>query len=583
MLSPFLVLRGFLRSFASFGFWNSQQSSSSKTNKGKEPVTDVPRRSTRSSNVSVQQAWEEVQYVERNLEECNSLNRDEMRQRLIALKDEEYYKIMVSNCPWVTDDQSIVPKPTVFFGDAVPNDSAYQRRCFQFSFTVDGQKRTVSIPSTFDQTISIMSLSFTSSNREDPPSWVKRANVIKTGVFVGGASGFAEKSPARMDILMPANGYQGSDHSSIDLRPVGLGIFKGDGSNWVKHFRLRGRFSTDSSWESWTDHILQVGGAILKEVEIFDAVGAFRQTVVFYDEAFMAMLESFLPQTNTFVVTNGETGFSLKELSAITGLPILGNLYEEFMPIESVFEEQSEEFRLLYFQLVAFYDFLKEKEGSKVRSSGWRSDAIHSDIALRRDLAVFLTYWLGEAVFAGRDGTHIRPHCIFPACQMAFGERLALVPALYSYLCTKLQAAAFLVRLGLPMNRIFSAHIFYSWYVYHCPSFHRLGAAQDDDPFMIRLARGKPVSESLLSARLRIRRFWDVEIGQSSVKLSPGLRKKAFDFGVSRDSTRARSGRHYSLTNAERSWLFNIRVGTMVYRRHLFVDIQPYVPSRFAM
>ena len=62
-------------------------------------------------------------------------------------------------------------------------------------------------------------------------------------------------------------------------------------------------------------------------------------------------------------------------------------------------------------------------------------------------------------------------------------------------------------------------------------------------------------------------------MGQSSVKLSLGLRKKAFDFGVSRDLTRARSGRHYSLTNAERSWLFNIRVGTMVYRRHLFVDI----------
>ena len=100
---------------------------------------------------------------------------------------------------------------------------------------------------------------------------------------------------------------------------------------------------------------------------------------------------------------------------------------------------------------------------------------------------------------------------------------------------------------------------------------------------MIRLVRGKPVSESLLSTRLRIQRFWDVEMGQSSVKLSPGLRKKAFDFGVSHDSTRARSGRHYSLTNTERSWLFNIRVGTMVYRRHLFVDIQPYVPSRFTL
>ncbi|KAJ8634479.1 hypothetical protein MRB53_008746 [Persea americana] len=36
------------------------QGSSSRTNKGKEPVTDAPRRSTRSSNVAVQQAWEEV-------------------------------------------------------------------------------------------------------------------------------------------------------------------------------------------------------------------------------------------------------------------------------------------------------------------------------------------------------------------------------------------------------------------------------------------------------------------------------------------------------------------------------------------
>ena len=64
----------------------------------------MPRRSTRSSNVVVQQAWEEVQYVERNLEECDSLNRDEMRQCLIALKGEEFYKIIVSNHPWVTDD-----------------------------------------------------------------------------------------------------------------------------------------------------------------------------------------------------------------------------------------------------------------------------------------------------------------------------------------------------------------------------------------------------------------------------------------------------------------------------------------------
>ncbi|XXG41950.1 hypothetical protein AAC387_Pa01g2314 [Persea americana] len=81
-----------------------------------------------------------------------------------------------------------------------------------------------------------MSLSSTCTRREDHPSWVKRTSVIKTGVFISGPSGFAEKSPACMDILMPASDYQGSDHPSVDLRPVGLCIFKGDGSNWVKPF-----------------------------------------------------------------------------------------------------------------------------------------------------------------------------------------------------------------------------------------------------------------------------------------------------------------------------------------------------------
>ena len=63
--------------------------------------------------------------MERNLEECDSLNCDNMRQRLIALKDEEFYQIVVSNRPWVVDDQSIVPKPTFFFGDVVPDDLTY--------------------------------------------------------------------------------------------------------------------------------------------------------------------------------------------------------------------------------------------------------------------------------------------------------------------------------------------------------------------------------------------------------------------------------------------------------------------------
>ncbi|XXG68807.1 hypothetical protein AAC387_Pa06g1814 [Persea americana] len=80
-------------------------------------------------------------------------------------------------------------------------------RCFQFSYIADCEERTVSTQSTFDRTISIMSLSPTCPKREDPLSWVKSTNVIKTGVFVDGSSGYTEKSPIRMDMLMLASGY----------------------------------------------------------------------------------------------------------------------------------------------------------------------------------------------------------------------------------------------------------------------------------------------------------------------------------------------------------------------------------------
>ena len=106
----------------------------------------------------------------------------------------------------------VLSKPTLFFGDVVPNDVTYQRRCFQFSYTVDGENKIIVTRSTFDRTISIMSLSPTRSKREDPLSWVKRTNVIKTGVFVGGPSGYAEKTHVPLDMLMPASGYQGSDY-----------------------------------------------------------------------------------------------------------------------------------------------------------------------------------------------------------------------------------------------------------------------------------------------------------------------------------------------------------------------------------
>lgn len=105
----------------------------------------------------------------------------------------------------------------------VPDDLTYHRRYFRFSYSVIGEKKTTITHSTFDCIVSIMSLSPTCAKREDPPSWVKRTNVIKTGIFIHGPPGYAEKSPVCMDILMPTRGYQHFDYPSVDLRSVGIG------------------------------------------------------------------------------------------------------------------------------------------------------------------------------------------------------------------------------------------------------------------------------------------------------------------------------------------------------------------------
>ena len=65
----------------------------------------------------------------------------------------------------------------------------------------------------------------------------------------------------------------------------------------------------------------------MRQLGIFGAVHGFHETVDFSDEAFIAIVESFLPQTNTFIVTNGDIEFTLNERSGITGLLILGEPY----------------------------------------------------------------------------------------------------------------------------------------------------------------------------------------------------------------------------------------------------------------
>lgn len=82
-------------------------------------------------------------------------------------------------------------------------------------------------------------------------------------------------------------------------------------------------------------------------------------------------------------------------------------------------------------------------------------DRKYLEQAKHRELDIYLTNWLSEIIFTSR-GKVIRSSCIFVACKVASGELFALAPAMISYFCAELQTLAFMVRLRISVNHVFS-------------------------------------------------------------------------------------------------------------------------------
>lgn len=61
--------------------------------KNQSAAKDAPRKPTPSSNFVALQAREEVEYMDKNLGGCETMNVEDIRQGLLAMNDEEFYKI----------------------------------------------------------------------------------------------------------------------------------------------------------------------------------------------------------------------------------------------------------------------------------------------------------------------------------------------------------------------------------------------------------------------------------------------------------------------------------------------------------
>lgn len=86
---------------------------------------------------------------------------------------------------------------------------------------------------------------------------------------------------------------------------------------------------------------------------------------------------------------------------------------------------------------------------------------------------MYMVVWLFEVIFA-TSANEVRSSWIFPACQIAFGKRLALAPTFASYMLTELKMTVFVIKEEKLYNNFFVEHLQYTWFVYHCDSLHNL-------------------------------------------------------------------------------------------------------------
>ncbi|KAG5562671.1 hypothetical protein RHGRI_005404 [Rhododendron griersonianum] len=113
---------------------------------------------------------------------------------------------------------------------------------------------------------------------------------------------------------------------------------KNEGIEWDSSFNIRGisTYLQDPIWLFWLRDVLSSFFPTLKKASIHSAVYVSQFPYARNINVFKAFLERWSPDTNTFHSTYGEVGFSLWDLHRISGLPIIGELYEKYTPTNDV-------------------------------------------------------------------------------------------------------------------------------------------------------------------------------------------------------------------------------------------------------
>nr|GMD60335.1 Cytochrome P450 71A6 [Ipomoea batatas] len=121
---------------------------------------------------------------------------------------------------------------------------------------------------------------------------------------------------------------------SCELPSLGRRILEGEVS-WNQDPSFKGEFSFAKGYWEWTEDILSRHRDVLEAAMIYDGIYASLFTYDRSTHIIQAFCEAWCPMTNTLLTSVGELSISLWDLHVLCGLPISGDIYDEYVPTAS--------------------------------------------------------------------------------------------------------------------------------------------------------------------------------------------------------------------------------------------------------
>ncbi|KAJ8433482.1 hypothetical protein Cgig2_004420 [Carnegiea gigantea] len=161
----------------------------------------------------------------------------------------------------------------------------------------------------------------------------------------------------------------------------------------------------------WTTYILAEFEEPLKQAGILGVVGVSQFPYHVNCDVWGGFCELWGPLINTFHRGAGESAISLYDLERTSGLPVLGDVYEEFLPHNDILCDPTKYTPTDHFYRGESTLPAREYEGGRPKSMKNSPPQVSSracittlNVAREGELAAFIAFWLSHFILPhGRD------------------------------------------------------------------------------------------------------------------------------------------------------------------------------------